>query len=282
MNASIGRPPTEDRPFQHYTLGHRFRAWVSQHLFDQVTYTVRHGLLTGMRRRGGLGWIPQVLVGGAESKEVGFFRRLDLSGLVVYDVGAFQGLMTLHFARRAGSVVCFEPNTRNRARLVENLTLNGLTNVTVRSCGLGSRERKHTMAFLPLMPGGGSLDEETVAHLKLNSATALEEIEVTTLDLERRREHLPPPDFIKIDIEGYELEALHGARETLVGSHPALYLEMHGETIAEKRRKVVAIVEHLVDLGYRTIEHVESGAPINSANSSQAMEGHLYCRWGDR
>ena len=48
----------EDLPFRHYTLKHRLIAWISMHLFDNLTYTVRHGLLKGMKRKGGLGWVP--------------------------------------------------------------------------------------------------------------------------------------------------------------------------------------------------------------------------------
>ena len=44
----------EDLPFRHYTLKHRLIASLSMHLFDTVTYTVRHGLLRGMKRKGGL------------------------------------------------------------------------------------------------------------------------------------------------------------------------------------------------------------------------------------
>ena len=48
----------EDLPFRHYTLKHRLIAWISINLFDTLTYTVRHGLLKGMKRKGGLGWVP--------------------------------------------------------------------------------------------------------------------------------------------------------------------------------------------------------------------------------
>jgi hypothetical protein len=35
----------EDLPFRQYTPKHRLIAWISTHLFDTATYTVRHGLL---------------------------------------------------------------------------------------------------------------------------------------------------------------------------------------------------------------------------------------------
>src|SRR5580704_17203984 len=91
----------DDLPFEHYSLRHRAIAWISRHLFDRFTYTVRHGLIRGMRRKGGLGWIP---AGIAQTKEEIFWRGLPLAGLVIYDVGAFHGILTLFFAARCKQV----------------------------------------------------------------------------------------------------------------------------------------------------------------------------------
>lgn len=270
--------PGEDQPFLHYTLTHRITAWVSQRLFDEVTYTVRHGLLEGMKRKGGLGWIPGALTRHVHSREDEFIKNLDLRGKVVYDVGAFQGLVSMFFARRAKTVVCYEPNQRNRKRLMQNLELNGLTNVVIRPLGVGSKPHTATMVFMPLMPGGASLEEKTVAQLKTNPSTVAEEIEITAIDIDRIEQNLPAPQFMKIDIEGFEIEALRGARQTLIDHRPDLFLEMHGETLREKRRKAAEIVDFLTGVGYNSIQHVESGTTITAANSETAVEGHLYCR----
>ena len=270
---------SEDRPFRHYTLKHRLVAWISIHLFDHLTYTVRHGLLKGMKRKGGLGWIPAGFSRGIVTAEQQFWANLDLTGMTVYDVGAFHGMLTLFFASRAKTVVCFEPNTVNRRRLMENLGLNGIGNVEVRDAGVGSRRETRRMVGSPLMPGGASLDEKTAAELsRAGLKTASEEISLVALDDEVAEAGLPAPDFIKIDIEGWEIEALRGARNTLASRKPALFLEMHGETIREKRRKVAEIVAFLWELQYRNIRHVETGTIITPENSSAAMEGHLYCR----
>src|ERR1700688_1640008 len=69
----------EDLPFQHYTLKHRLVAWISMHLFHTATYTVRHGLLKGMKRKGGLGWIPALFSPGIMTAEQQFWSGLDLS-----------------------------------------------------------------------------------------------------------------------------------------------------------------------------------------------------------
>jgi len=269
----------EDVPFRHYTLKHRLVAWISIHLFDHLTYTVRHGLLQGMKRRGGLGWIPPMFSRGIVTAEQQFWSDLDLSGMTVYDVGAFHGMLTLFFASRAKAVVSFEPSTGNRRRLIENLRLNRIANVDVRGVGVGSRRETRRMVGSPLMPGGATLDEKTVAELlRAGLQTAVQEISIVTLDEEITQASLPRPDFIKIDVEGWEIEALRGARHTLESFKPALFLEMHGETIREKRRKVAEIVAFLWDLPYRDIRHIETGTAITPENTSVAMEGHLYCR----
>lgn len=268
-------------PFRHYSLRHRITAWVSLYLFDHVTYTVRHGLLRGMRRKGGLGWIPGMSPGSDLTPEESFIKKMSLDDKVVYDVGAFHGLLTMFFATGARTVVAYEPNSKNRNRLQENLQLNGLNNVVVRPYAVGSRPQAATMTWSPLMPGGGSLKEETVSNLQQSSTAISEEIEITTLDKDIEDERLPAPDFIKIDIEGLELEALRGARATITRRRPTLYLEMHGETMKIKKRAVFEIVEFLKELGCASIQHVETGTTITLDNSDVAAEGHLFVTWVD-
>jgi FkbM family methyltransferase len=259
--------PADDTPLQHYSLRHQTIAWVSRNMFDGVTYTARHGLIRGMRRRGGLGWTPEW---SKPTREEMFWRELPLDGLVVYDVGAFHGILTLFFASRGAQVIAYEPNEVNHARLVENVRLNRLTNVAVRKLAIGSQARSGTLTYSPSMAGGGSL--------KTNAAgTVSQRVEITTLDHDIATAALPAPDLIKIDIEGWELAALEGARGTLDAHHPALFLEMHGDTMREKKRKASAIIAFLCDAGYTGIMHVETGAWLRPGDNMVAAEGHLYC-----
>jgi FkbM family methyltransferase len=265
-------PVDDNLPFRHYSLRHRLISWISRRIFDRITYRVRHGLNRGMLRRGGLGWLPEVLVRGSATKEEGFWRDLPLGGLVVYDIGAYHGLLTMFFAPRCARVIAYEPNEANCARLIENICLNHLINVEVRKLGLGATPGEATLHYDLRMAGGGSLHPEAAGAIA-------QTIQVTTLDSDIARYRLPAPHLIKIDIEGWELEALQGARRTLLGYHPALFLEMHGETMAEKRRKVRDIVAFLRDVGYRDIWHVESDSAILPGMEPLAAEGHLYCRY---
>jgi FkbM family methyltransferase len=263
----------EERRFQHFTPKQRAIAWISRTFFDRITYTVRHGLLRGMKRRGGLGWIPERFSGSLASPESQFWEDLRLDGAVVYDIGAFHGLLTLFFARRAAKVVSYEPVRENRARLLENIALNNIDNVTVRDVAIGAAAQTGVMQFDPLTPGFSKV----VLPENGQSGSGGGQIRVTTLDRDILEHSLPIPDFIKIDIEGFELDALRGARQTLSTRHPALFIELHGETMTEKKRNAAAVVDLLHELGYDHVRHIESGTEIRPGQTDTAAQGHLYC-----
>jgi FkbM family methyltransferase len=240
-------------------------SWVSKNLFDNVTYTVRNGLNKGLRRRGGLGWLP---FESNSSPELFFWQSLDLKDKVVYDIGAYHGLLTIYFARQARVVVAWEPNSGNRRRLNENVHLNAFSNVIVRPYGLSSKAMQASMRFDPLASGRASLDSE------ISGGTEQEIVEIRILDQEQG---LEKPDLIKIDVEGFELQVLEGASHTLE-HHPDLFLEMHGADLADKQKRVRAIAGHLSSLGYGNILHVESRTRITPETSAVAAHGHLYAR----
>jgi hypothetical protein len=56
-----------------------------------------------------------------------------------------------------------------------------------------------------------------------------------------------------------------------------LFLEMHGETLREKKRKVTEIVDWLTQAGYKNVVHVETQTCITPSNAMVAVEGHLFC-----
>jgi FkbM family methyltransferase len=261
----------------HYTLRHRMIASLSQRL-DGITYTQRHGLIRGMKRRGGLGFLPAIFTGSTHNTpEHRFLESLDLGGKVVYEVGAFQGILTLFFSSRAKEVIAYEPNPPSYERVHQNLRLNGRDNVRLRQLAVGDRPGTLTLLTDPLMPGGASADPQVAGQIKESVATITQvTVPVVTLDADIPASMLPAPDFIKIDIEGMELPALRGMTSTLQQHHPELYLEMHGATIEQKDENVRAIVAFLTAAGYSRILHVESGALITPANATAARRGHLY------
>ncbi|MDP8989826.1 MAG: FkbM family methyltransferase [Acidobacteriota bacterium] len=268
---------TQEAPFEHYSRKQRLVAWVSRNFFDGITYTVRHGLLRGMKRKGGLGWIPDSLIKEESTAESKFWESAPLRDAVVYDIGAFHGMLTLWFAPQAKQVVSYEPVAQNRARLLENLALNGIQNVTVRDVALGSGEGAAVMRVNPLMPGGSKVVVEENGTQDAGLGLANGRVRVTTLDRDIEDRGLPAPTFVKIDVEGFELDVLRGAAQTLARARPSLFIEIHGETVGGKQRNAAAVVQFLHEAGYGPIQHVESGIDVSPGKSDVAAQGHLYC-----
>jgi FkbM family methyltransferase len=255
----------------HYTWKHRALAALSQRM--NFTYTMRHGLAAGMRRRGGLGFIPW---GTEQDAETRLLASLDLTGLTVYDIGAFEGLLTMFFSRRARHVVAWEPNPASRARLTTNLQLNAVRNVTVRDVGLSDRHADAALVYDPLMPGAASVNTAIVRQMR-DGAPAVREtvIHLVRLDDDQCHHRLPLPDFVKIDVEGMELSVIRGAEHLLRTCWPAVYVELHGAEDVDKRQNAHDVAAALWDLGYRDIVHCATAKKLTP--DTIGRPGRIYC-----
>ena len=247
-----------------------------QPLVADRVYTVRHGLAKGLKRRGGLGFVPQW---GALPLEERFLQTLELAGETVYDVGGYQGVFTLFFARRvgpSGAVVTFEPNPINVATIRENVALNGFTNVRIHQLALGAAQGRGTLVFPADETARGSLNDDIQDQIRTEPQARSVAVEVDSLDHQLEL-GLQPPSFVKLDVEGLERAVLEGMAATLAEHHPRLYIEMHGADVARKQENATQVIEYLWGRGYR-IHHVESRLDIERSDQiARAIEGHIYC-----
>jgi len=208
------------------------------------------------------------------SPEERLLDTLDLAGKVVYDIGAHSGAYTLFFSRRVGEtgwVVAFEPQPRNFARLLHNLHLNHVVNAQPLRLGLGANSEVRDLYMLPGMSTTASMADESRTPLRRHAGSA----QLERLDTLVERMPLPPPDFLKIDVEGLELEVLHGALRTLHRYRPGILVEVHGASREQKAARVRSLTALLQRLGYSLI-HAESGQAV-TAQSAPAT-GHVYAR----
>jgi FkbM family methyltransferase len=203
----------------------RLRYW-TRRISRHWVYTARSGLWAGMRRRGGFDFLPN----RSMDKDAAFLKTLDFSGKVVYDIGAFEGLFSLFFARAVGEgqVISFEPVPKHHQLIEDHLHLNQIRNLRLIPFGIGANHQKRDLLICDEMGAYSTAHPQQKALLapKLNCQEY--PIEVYALDDLIPKEGLPLPNFIKIDVEGMEFEALQGMEKTITEAKPELFIELHG------------------------------------------------------
>jgi len=138
-------------------------------------------------------------------------------GNIVFDIGAYVGDTALWFSKAVGpqgKVYAFEPEPSNFEKLKANLERNKVTNVIPLQLALSEKEGEMQIAS----GRGSSAITETAGDTS---------VKVTTIDRFVEANKLPRVDFIKMDVEGYELKVLAGARETIKNFKPSLSLSAY-------------------------------------------------------
>jgi FkbM family methyltransferase len=166
-------------------------------------------------------------------------------GDVCFDVGANIGVYSVVLARISGdarNVHSFEPVRHIRDKLVANARLNGFDELNVNSFALGAKPGTLEMHQIKegRFRGGTStfVDTENIAALGAEEFVT-REVEIKTLDRYVAEAGVERLDFVKIDVEGFELEVLEGAGESLSRFKPTMILEYdeqrHGDQAASFR-----------------------------------------------
>jgi FkbM family methyltransferase len=140
---------------------------------------------------------------------------------VFYDVGANVGFYSLLASALVGlgRVFAFEPAPRNLGYLRKHLELNSATNVEVLELAVSD---KNGVTRFHVEPSG------LMGHLSSDGAIRVPTATLDSLVVEGR---ILPPDYIKMDIEGAELLALHGATETVQRYRPVIFLATHSPEV---------------------------------------------------
>ena len=144
------------------------------------------------------------------------------AGATAIDVGANIGYNTVYLARRVGvggRVVAIEPAADNLRVLRENVARNALPNVVVQPVAAGSTREVRDLFLRGETSAVNSLFRESVYA----AVSGVEKVAVVPAD-EIVEGHA---DFIKIDVEGAELDALEGMTRLLSYPGVALVVEWH-------------------------------------------------------
>ena len=162
-------------------------------------------------------WLHRL--GGTCGPELRHLDKLIVSGGTAIDVGANEGLYTYVLSKRFKRVYAFEINSD----VAGPITQYNPGNITLFTCGLSSTPRTARF-YIPVMAncalaGWGSLD-----RYNLPGAETLIEKDVQVRPLDEFG--IASVDFVKIDVEGHEMEVLEGAASTIGQSRPIVLIEV--------------------------------------------------------
>ena len=141
------------------------------------------------------------------------------NGATLLDVGANVGMYTiLAAALRGANVYAFEPESQNYALLCRNIVLNGLGDKVAAYCAALSDERRFSRLHVSAFNAGASnhsFDAAVDAQLRPARFAFAQGAYSVTLDALVEEGVLPVPQYIKIDVDGFEHKVIAGAKRTL-------------------------------------------------------------------
>lgn len=206
---------------------------------------------------------------GHYEKELGdLIRKLLKPGDVFLDIGANIGYFSLLAAKHepTANIVSFEPVSSVFKKLEENISLNMTKNVNALNLAVGERNEEREIYI-------SDQDNTGMSSFKKpeNYSGRTERVKVITIDEWFRSSAMPTIDLIKLDVEGSELVAIKGMRETLNICKPLLAVEINPETLSQFHLMPEDIFQYLGELRFRSFL-ILSGGALKQINSYQSYE----------
>ncbi len=149
-------------------------------------------------------------------------------GGTLWDVGANIGLFSLFASKIAGPdghILSFEPSPDVLALLLRNTE--GKKNIKVLPYGIGNADTLKSFAAQGTSSSASFVKEVTGLNRSFLPDQPIEQVTVTMRKLDTVLEAALPPSLVKLDVEGFELEAIKGSDRLLSSIRPKLLMEIH-------------------------------------------------------
>jgi FkbM family methyltransferase len=217
--------------------------------------------------------------GYEEANDLVVFKRLIRKNDVIFDIGANTGVYSLvaGTVSKESRIFSFEPNPFNIARLNQNIDVNQLQNVTVVPMAVGADAGKVSFT-IPLVPGITDTSSviESFSRASYQGKLAWRNIEVdqVSVDLYCMVNRIEVVHLLKIDVEGYEVELLNGAKQTIAAHRPVILIETF---LGGGRRPYF---ENFVSENNYTIYIIVSGGIVKIGKTFEAKSGLNYLLLG--
>ncbi len=190
-----------------------------------------------------------LLFGRRELEHKVMLERVLQPGMTVLDIGAnigYYALMELRLIGPGGTLVAVEPSPSNVELLRHNLALNGYHGVEVHQAAVSDRAGRRRF-FLSDMSNLNTFHDTGTGRLHLSGET----VEVETLTVPELMAG-NPPDLIRMDVEGHEVEVIDGLLPAVEAGEmaPMILFETHLSRYGADH-DMAATLQRAFDLGYR-------------------------------
>jgi len=179
-----------------------------------------------------------------------FVQKIE-KGKIVYDVGAHVGFYTILASRlvdEQGLVCAFEPNPQNAYFLLKHLQLNKIKNVKLI---LGALGENFSLGSLSNKGSESKIEEKDFKSEIIVPIFCID-------DLVLKSKIIPPPHILKIDVEGFELKVLKGAKQILEKYKPILFVALDNkDTKLEVLKFIKNLGYNIFDLNLKKIEELK-------------------------
>jgi FkbM family methyltransferase len=189
-----------------------------------------------------------VAVGVFERELQPVFEQFAKPGVVCLDIGANLGYYTVKMASLGATVYAFEPDPFNFHLLEKNVGENGLGGrVRLHRAACGSAAGLVSIAREPGTANYGAV------HVAGAGEQVSAEVELVRVDVRVPQD--VKVDFVKIDVEGFEPEALEGARAILERDRPAVLCEFNTYALEGYAKDAPArLLALMSSFGYRAYD----------------------------
>jgi FkbM family methyltransferase len=177
---------------------------------------------------------------------------------LIVDIGANIGIHALYFASLGYEIHGFEPLVENYELLVCSIAANQFYNLNLNNVGLGPKATEVCMSSDNGNMGHSFIDPESQCASKMR-------VEVFGTYLQNVLKGRVPY-LIKIDVEGYEFNALESATDYFkkYGKPKYIFSEFNNKFIESTGRKAIDYILWLESLGYTIVR--DGNAPVSSTN----------------
>lgn len=172
---------------------------------------------------------------------------------ILFDIGSSVGLISVLAAKKLtkGKVISFEPDPENAQKLKKNYQVNKLNNFSIQQLAVGENAGSMELytagsnAFSPSLKKVNGIDNSII-------------VKIDSIDNLIKKNEIPYPTVVKIDIEGAEMMALKGMKKLLESdkSPRLLFIELHPDFLTSFGTSTEEIYNFLSQLNYTIVEDI--------------------------